>query len=399
MADAGPHNTYFNGLQNALDMAGVAWPSVVIDRARLRRNTLRLKALIAPGIGLRLVVKSLPVPALLEEAMQLTCTRALMVFHEPQLRQVAQRFPDSDLLMGKPIPVRAAWHFYQHLCQTAFDPARQLQWLIDTPARLQEYLELAYNLGTKLRINFEIDVGLHRGGVADPATLRVLLDQLRGAPKHLEFSGLMGYDAHVGKLPTLVESRDTSFFKVVDSYSSFQAVVRDEYPELASAVCWNGAGSPTIVLHRHNSPLNDVSAGSALLKPLEFDIDLLADFEPAVFVSAPVLKAQDGTRLPGPGWISKLLYGGRAHRARSYFIYGGGWPAETVSPPGLVPNKHFGLSFNQAILNGGCEYSLAVNDTIFFRPYQSEGTLLHYGPVRVIDDGCVVDEWLPFGEV
>ncbi len=399
MADAGPHNAYFNGLQSALDKAGIAWPSVVIDRARMRRNAVRLKGLIAPDTCLRLTEKSLPVPALLEEAMRLTRTRALMVFHEPQLRQVAQRFPDSDLLMGKPIPARAAWHFYQYLSHTAFDPARQLQWLIDTPARLQEYLELACNLGIKLRINFEVDVGLHRGGAADPAALRVMLDQLHGVPKHLEFSGLMGYDAHVGKLPALVESRDTSFFKAVDAYRSFQAVVRDEYSKLASTVCWNGAGSPTIVLHRHNSPLNDVSVGSALLKPLEFDIDLLADFEPAVFVSTPVLKAQDGTRLPGPGWISKLLYGRRAHRARSYFIYGGGWPAEAVSPPKLVSNKHFGLSFNQAILNGTREYSLAVNDTVFFRPYQSEGTLLHYGPVRIFDDGCMVDEWIPFGEV
>jgi len=66
---------------------------------------------------------------------------------------------------------------------------------------------------------------------------------------------------------------------------------------------------------------------------------------------------------------------------------------------GLLPNKQFGLSFNQSILNGPREHALAVNDTVFFRPYQSEGTLLHYGPVRVIEDGRVVDEWLPFEEI
>lgn len=396
---AGPHDSYFSGLQNALSHAGIASPSVVIDRARLRRNAVRLKALIASNAQLRLVEKSLPVPALLDEAMKLTETSALMVFHEPQLRQVAQRFPDSDLLMGKPMPVLAAQHFYQHLGNTSFDPARQLQWLIDTPARLQEYLELARGLDTKLRVNVEIDVGLHRGGVTDPSALRVMLEQLHGASEHLEFAGLMGYDAHVGKLPGLVQSRETSFGKAVDAYRSFQAVARAEFPELAPTLCWNGAGSPTVALHRHNSPLNDVSAGSALLKPLEFDIDLLAEFEPAVFITTPVLKAQDGTRLPGPAWLSKLLFGGRAQRARSYFIYGGGWPAQPASPVGLLPNKQFGLSFNQSILNGPREHALAVNDTVFFRPYQSEGTLLHYGPVRVIEDGRVVDEWLPFGEI
>ncbi|TCV93412.1 D-serine deaminase-like pyridoxal phosphate-dependent protein [Luteibacter rhizovicinus] len=395
---ASPHDIYFNGLQNALNQAGIARPSVVIDRERMRRNAARLKVLIAPGTQLRLVEKSLPVPALLDELMKLTDTRSLMVFHEPQLRQVAQRFPDSDVLMGKPMPVLAARHFYQHLGHTSFDPARQLQWLIDTPARLQEYLELACGLGTKLRVNLEIDVGLHRGGASDPAALHVMLEQLRAAPEHLEFSGLMGYDAHVGKLPALVESRDTSFAKAVAAYRAFQATARACYPELAPGMCWNGAGSPTVALHRYDSPLNDVSAGSALLKPLEFDIDLLAEFEPAIFITTPVLKAQDGTRLPGPAWLSKLLFGGRARRARSYFIYGGGWPAQPASPVGLQPNKQFGLSFNQSILNGPREHALAVNDTVFFRPYQSEGSLLHYGPVHVIDNGRIVDAWMPFGE-
>jgi len=396
-SSSSPHDAYFAGLQQALRQAGIAWPSIVIDRARLRRNAAHLKTLIAPGARLRLVEKSLPVPALLEEAMALTGTRALMVFHEPQLRQVAQRFPDCDLLIGKPMPVLAARHFYRELRDTRFNPARQLQWLIDTPQRLTEYLELARELDLRLRINIEIDVGLHRGGVADIAALRDLLVRVRAASGHLEFAGLMGYDAHVGKLPGLIESRAQSFAKSVAAYRAFQAVAQAEYP--SSNLCWNGAGSPTVALHRQDSPLNDVATGSALLKPLEFDTDLLQAFEPAVFIATPVLKASDGTRLPGPAWLSKLLFAGRARRARSYFIYGGGWPAEPASPSGLIANRQFGLSFNQSILNGPRTPALAVDDMVFFRPYQSEGSLLHYGPVRVIEDGRVVDEWLPFDEM
>jgi D-serine deaminase-like pyridoxal phosphate-dependent protein len=65
----------------------------------------------------------------------------------------------------------------------------------------------------------------------------------------------------------------------------------------------------------------------------------------------------------------------------------------------LIANQQFGLSFNQSILNGPRTPALAVDDMVFFRPYQSEGSLLHYGPVRVIEDGRVVDEWLPFDEL
>jgi D-serine deaminase-like pyridoxal phosphate-dependent protein len=371
---------------------------VVVDRARLQRNAARLKALIAPGARLRLVEKSLPVPALLDEAMRLTGTCALMVFHAPQLLQVAKAFADSDVLIGKPMPVAAAHHFYARLRDTRFDPARQLQWLIDTPARLEEYAQLARSQGIKLRVNIEIDIGLRRGGVPDPCSLRALLERVRAAGANVEFAGLMGYDAHVGKLPALVESRSKSFAAACDAYRAFKTEALAVFPEAAQTACWNGAGSPTVPLHRDDSPLNDVSAGSIVLKPLAFDSELLADFEPAVFIAAPVLKALEGTHLPGPAWLSKILYAGRKSRARSWFIYGGGWPAEPVSPPGLIGNPQFGLSFNQAILNGPRECALGANDSVFFRPYQSEGTLLHYGPVRVIDDARVVDEWPPFTE-
>jgi D-serine deaminase-like pyridoxal phosphate-dependent protein len=228
---------------------------------------------------------------------------------------VAQRFPDCDLLIGKPMPVLAARHFYRQLRDTHFNPARQLQWLIDTPQRLDEYLELARELDLRLRINIEIDVGLHRGGVADPAALRELLARVRAASAHLEFAGLMGYDAHVGKLPALIESRAQSFAKSVAAYRAFQAVAHAEYP--SAKLCWNGAGSPTISLHRQDSPLNDVATGSALLKPLEFDTDLLQAFEPAVFIATPVLKASDGTRLPGPCAAGAQLFHLRRRLARA----------------------------------------------------------------------------------
>lgn len=393
-----PHDAFFAGLQNALRQAGIAWPCVVIDRARLHRNAARLKALVPKGARLRLVEKSLPVPALLDELMPLTGTRALMVFHEPQLLQVAQRYPDADVLLGKPMPVAAARHFYRHLQPGAFDPSRQLQWLVDTPARLNEYLELARGLGARLRINLEVDVGLHRGGAADPTALKAMLEPLLAASEHLEFAGLMGYDAHVGKLPSLVESRDTSFAKACEAYERCQALVRELVPQPAAPICYNGAGSPTIALHHQRTPLNDISAGSALLKPTDFDIDLLSAFEPTVFIATPVIKAMDHTRLPGPGWLSKTLFGWNSERDRTYFIYGGGWPAEPASPPGLIANTWFGTSYNQAILNGPKQHALAVDDTVFFRPHQSEGTLLHFGPVRVIENGRVAEEWAPFGE-
>ena len=69
----------------------------------------------------------------------------------------AEIFPGFDILMGKPLPVRSAELFYRQL-KGPFDPTRQLQWLIDSPQRLQEYLQLAQGMNTKLRANIEIEL-------------------------------------------------------------------------------------------------------------------------------------------------------------------------------------------------------------------------------------------------
>ena len=80
-----------------------------------------------------------------------------------------------------------------------------MQWLIDTPERLRAYLTLAETSQTALRLSLEVDIGLHRGGlkvdqVAELA--RVILSH-----PNARLSGLMGYEAHLAKLPGVLKSR------------------------------------------------------------------------------------------------------------------------------------------------------------------------------------------------
>ena len=124
-------------------------------------------------------------------------TTALMVFHQPFLSTIAAAFPDSDVLMGKPMPINAAERFYRTQPKTPFEPAQQLQWLIDSHERLQQYQSLGRQLGVRLRINLEIDVGLHRGGLGEPAALEPILATIADDPEHLQLSGFMGYEPHL----------------------------------------------------------------------------------------------------------------------------------------------------------------------------------------------------------
>lgn len=392
-----PHDDYFRGLNELLRTQGPGRPLLVVDLDRYERNCTRLKhAVTDQGKALRLVAKSLPSLPLLQRAMTHTGTTRLMAFHQPFLNALARELPQSDLLLGKPMPVRAVETFYNRLDRRGgFDPETQLQWLVDTPERLAQYTQLARTLGTRLRVNIEIDVGLHRGGLAGPEQLDTLLKNIAENPQHLQFSGFMGYDPHVGKIPAVLESRDTSYRKANDIYRAFIARAQAAQPAVdVAALTFNGAGSPTFRLHGTDSPLNEVSVGSALVKPSDFDLDLLQDFEPAAFIATPVLKAMDGLQLPGVAALGKAWALWDSNRRRTFFIYGGKWMAQPVSPAGIAGNDLYGSSSNQAILNASQAVDLAVDDQVFLRPTQSEAVLLQFGDIALVRNGRF-ESWAP----
>lgn len=390
----GPYTPYFSTLNDNLKKQGPGRPVLLVDRDRLLANAAKIRAHLAPDKAFRIVAKSLPSLPLLQTVMTAMSTSHLMVFHQPHLNAIATALPSGDMLLGKPMPVNAAATFYRTLGKTGFQPERQLQWLVDTRERLLEYQQLAKSLGTKLRVNLEVDVGLHRGGMQDTGELNAMLDVIAPPDSGLEFAGFMGYDAHVGKIPSVLESRDTSFHKACDRYRLFQQALFARLPELKEKpLTFNGGGSPTLRLHTKDSPLNEVAAGSCFVKPTDFDLELLADLEPAAFIATPVLKSLEGTTIPGIEGMRSLLSGWNPNQQRSYFIYGGLWQAHYESPQGLFDNGLYGKSSNQAIVNGSHRVPLKVNDQIFLRPTQSERVLLEFGDIGVVSNGQLVDWW------
>jgi D-serine deaminase-like pyridoxal phosphate-dependent protein len=395
-ADRGaPHDDYFTALNDLLKQAGTGTPSLVIDLDRLDRNCARLREHMPAGKQYRIVAKSLPSTALIAHVAAQTGSTRVMGFHQPFLNAVARDFPATDLLLGKPMPVQAAATFYaRHAPGQAFDPSRQLQWLVDTPERLAQYAQLARTLGTRVRVNVEIDVGLHRGGLQRPEQLDALLEAIAADTQHLELAGFMGYDAHVGKIPAVLESRDESLAKSLAIYRGFLDRLAARAPQLATGqLTLNGAGSPTFRLHGDKSPLNDISAGSVLVKPTDFDLPLLEDFEPAAFIATPVLKAMDGLQLPGSDLLGKAWALWDRNRRRTFFIYGGRWMARHASPPGLSDNGLYGASSNQAIVNAAQSVNLTVDDHIFLRPTQSEAVLLQFGDIVAVRGGRIAARW------
>jgi len=382
------HNEYFSRLNHWLRASGPGRPVMLIDRAAMQHNVQQLVQSVGPNKTWRVVVKSLPSVPLLRDTMAMGRTNALMVFHQPFLNEVARSFPDADVLLGKPMPVAAVRTFFaqynreRRRVRREFVPQRQIQWLIDSPERLLQYQQLARELGVQLKLNFELDVGLHRGGLTEPQQLGAALQVIAEDPAHLSLGGLMGYEPHLTGLKATLEHPAVK--SVLGIYQAFVDVLR-EHNYQPDQLTINGAGSHTLKIYEQDSLLNDLSAGSGVVMPTDFDTHHLREHRPAMFIATPILKRYDGNPyLPEPAEDLERLY----------YIYGGYWKAQMVSPANT--GEPIYQSTNQSPITTSKQVSLAVDDYMFLRPTQSEFVMLQFGDLLTIERSGLGDFWPVF---
>jgi len=392
----GAHDDYFLALQAALREAGLFRPTLVIDRAKLAHNLAQLKAQLPKNKKFRVVAKSLPSLPLLQAVRAAMGTDRLMVFHQPHLNFLAQRMPDAQLLLGKPLPAGAAKRFFAAHRPGPFRPDRQIEWLVDTPQRLAEYRELAATAaaGGTLRLNLEIDVGLHRGGFRTARDVAEAIRTIQSDPA-LEFSGFMGYEAHAARMPAALGGVRGALARAMAFYEECVGAAREVLGAAFApdTLTLNAGGSNTYAYYDEAAPCNELAIGSGLVKPTDFDTPGLERHVPACFIATPVLKALDRTELPGLEALARPFSTWDPNAARAFYLYGGYWLAEPVSPPGLQRNAIWGHSTNQDLLNGSTDVQLQAGDSVFLRPHQSEFVFLQFGDLAVYEGGRIVDAW------
>ena len=386
-----PHNPYFFALNDMLKREGPGRPVMLIDMDRMNDNINHINASVGADKTYRVVVKSLPSVPMLQHVMAHAKTNALMVFHQPFLNAVAKAFPLADSLIGKPMPVSAAETFYKKLGDTPFDAASKVQWLIDTSERLVQYQGLARQLGIKMRVNLEIDVGLHRGGFPEPAAIGAVLDRIQADPRHLEFSGFMGYEPHLTGMQATLDHPEVQ--RVLGIYKGFIDAARARSIDI-SKLTLNGAGSHTLGIYHQDKLMNDLAAGSGVVKPTDFDTYHLTKNLPAVFIATPVLKRYDELRIPGDPAIARLMPLWNRNMQRLYYIYGGYWKAKVVSPGGVADPIY--ESTNQSPITTSDKVDLKVDDYMFLRPTQSEHVMLQFGDLLPFKGNHLADPWPVF---
>ncbi|MFV0248833.1 MAG: alanine racemase [Tenacibaculum sp.] len=392
------YNNYFERLNKVLKNHHRALPCLIVDLDIVDKNTEVFKYNLKPSANFRIVVKSLPSQNLIQYIMDKIGTSDLMVFHQPFLSDLTRSLNNkSDILLGKPMPVKTVKYYYSNLHDRKhnFNPYTQIQWLVDTQDRILQYIKLAKELGKKLRLNFEIDIGLHRGGFQTLNELRRALELIKKHTKHVEFSGFMGYDPHIVKIPKILRSQGKGLRMSNKFYGNCKRLIEEKFPQFWNKnLTFNGSGSSTLSLHNTvSSPLNDIAAGSCFVKPITFDIATLSKYKPACFIATPVLKKLKGTVIPGIERLKSILHFINPRNAQSFFIYGGYWKADYVSPKGASQNSLFGASTNQTMVNMPNTVNLNVDDFVFLRPQQSEFVFLQFGKLLIVRGDKIIDQW------
>jgi len=394
--NGGNHDDYFLKLQVALKNTGLAKPTLIIDRGRLVENIQNVQQYLPSDMGFRIVTKSLPSIDLIDFILSKSNTRKLMVFHQPFLNQLVKKIAIEDAVLGKPMPVLAVARFYQKLQADELNVASNIQWLVDSLDRLKEYSSLAEQLRIKMKINLELDVGFHRGGFPDTEQVITAL-KIIDTNEYLQFAGYMGYDGHISIFGKYVGEADKALADTSEKYGKFITTAQEYYGDrwVKDDLTFNTGGSTTIKIYKEGqnvTPANDLAMGSGFIKPRFCDATM-KDFQPAVFIASPVLKVSEGIKIPGRAYRASWYKMWNPNQAKSFFIYGGRWMAEPVSPTGLINNSVYGRSSNQDLFNGSESINLKAEDYIFFRPNQTEGVLLQFGDIAVYEDGQIVDFW------
>lgn len=365
----------FAAISDALRQAGQDRPCLVLDLDRYQRNIALACGAIAPGVRARVVAKSLASLPMLDLAVEGLGAIGVMSFSSGMVQDLLTARPGWEQLLGKPLPIAAA----RAILATHPHAVEQVIWLADTEERAAQLAALAAQNGVRLRVAQELDLGLHRGGCM-PGDLPDVLCGLAENP-NLRLEGVMGYEPHLAKMPWPLRAR---------AERQARRALRDArqcLEQLSAGQLVNTAGSLTFTGYGTADGVSEVSLGSILVRPTDFDQARPPAIEPALFIATPILKCLPENPIPGLEFLGPLV------RKPHLVIHGGYWKATPVHPAGYGYSKTFGRSSNQEIWAGPRVPQSVVDDFAFLRPTQSEAVISEFGQIQIWQAGQLGASW------
>jgi D-serine deaminase-like pyridoxal phosphate-dependent protein len=239
---------------------------------------------------------------------------------------------------------------------------------VDDAANAAELSTAALAAGSTLGIMIEVDTGMDRAGVDDPAGALRLARQILDLPA-LSLEGLAGYEGHCA----LIRERDLRLEKQRQAMALFVEVADALIAAGIPVPILSAGGTCTWEQTAAHPRLTEVQAGTYVVMDMAHD-DMSPGFEHSLTVQATVISRPPDRLIVDAG--NKSM--------------GTGQMATVVDHPEL---ESFRFDEEHGIFRFRDASSLVVGDSVALVPGYSPGTTNWYDAYHVVQDDVVVDIW------
>jgi D-serine deaminase-like pyridoxal phosphate-dependent protein len=146
--------------------------------------------------------------------------------------------------------------------------------------------------GVTLRVLIEVDIGMHRAGVAPGAPVAALARRI-AATGGLAFAGVMGWEAQAVGIEDQAEKERVVRVAIGELTASARACAEAGLP--CGIVSCGGTG--TIKYTMHQPGVTEIQAGGGMLSDMRYTTSMRADLPPALSILASVTSRPTPTRI------------------------------------------------------------------------------------------------------
>lgn len=283
-------------------------PAFVVDVAAFDRNAARLAAARHRDVPLRVASKSVRVPELIGRVLQRGEYAGVLGFEAEESASLARSL-GVDVVVGYPV-------FGPELAPLldAREAGADVAAMVDDPRQVALVAEAAARRRVELPVWLDVDVtwrplgrhlGVRRSPIRDvEAALRVA-DAVAEAPS-LRLAGVLAYEATVAGMPD--RTPGSRFLDPIRAWVKQRSIgsARSRREQVVGALrraghrvdAVNGGGTGSVASTSFDPTVTEITVGSGLFAPHQFDRYHGIGLEPAAWIAVRVVRA------PEPGWVT-----------------------------------------------------------------------------------------------
>jgi 3-hydroxy-D-aspartate aldolase len=249
----------------------------------------------------------------------------------------------------------------------------------DSAVCVDGYSQAARASGKRLKVLVDVDIGLHRTGIA-PGEPALALARKIAADSHLQFMGLQGYAGQLQHVPVFEERRTQSLAAMRLLGDTRDAVVAAGIP----CPIVSGGGTGTFNIDPEARVLTELQAGSYIFMDKQYGEVRIANaaplaFEMSLFVQTTVISAT----MPGLVTADAGL--------KSFATEAGAPIIHSGAPEGA--NYFFFGDEQGGIMLGGADRALALGSVLRCVVPHCDPTVNLYDAYHVVDGDRVAAIW------